>query len=61
MHNQHVDLLYIKRERTAPTTAVKPMVGATMLLTAAAWEVDEEAEPLELEEELPEPPFMVVG
>jgi len=54
-----MEFLYIKRDKRAPKTAVKPIEGAAMLATAAPLEVAEEEE--ELLEELPEPPSMVVG
>lgn len=54
-----MEFLYIKRDKRAPKTAVTPIEGTAMLATAAPLEVAE-AEEL-LEEELPEPPSMVVG
>ena len=59
-HGPLMEFLYIKRDKRAPKTAVKPIEGTAMLATAAPLEVAEEEEEL-LEEELPEPPSMVVG
>lgn len=54
-----MEFLYIKRDKRAPKSAVKPIEGTAMLATAAPLEVEEEEEPVV--EELPEPPSMVVG
>lgn len=58
-HGPLMEFLYIKRDKRAPNTAVTPIEGTAMLATAAPLEVWE-AEEL-VEEELPEPPSIVVG